>query len=375
MSSSQVTPSLVAYRLARFPLMPIVPATPSRSWMVNTPASFANHCLPLLIANQAGWFVLNSHEFQVTWDGAEDPSGISIEWLKGSAPGPIMNLFGSGIITWHIPYLFRTSPGYNLLVRGPANWPKAGASPLEGLVETDWALSTFTMSWKLTAPGVPVTFSIGEPICQLVPQRRGELEGFRPKIEDLRSGTKIGRGYTKWARSRHDVAERGRDLAMGHKIWQGHYTKGILVDGTPAPEHQTRLNLRPFTDGRELRYTEDDLWVLMESNETATIGLTLVDQWLYGGLVSIDLPQPGAQIRRLAKFGEIEWETAVIDLVSPIDGEIVVVNQTFGHEPDEYPWGTHREQWILQAKMKDPPQVQKLLTTEEYLRLLAERDF
>jgi hypothetical protein len=35
--------------------------------------------------------------------------------------------FGSGILTWNVPYLFRTPPGYNLLVRGPANWPKDAA--------------------------------------------------------------------------------------------------------------------------------------------------------------------------------------------------------------------------------------------------------
>lgn len=373
MSPSQVTPSLVAYRLARFPLMPIVPATPSREWMVNTPASFANRCLPLLIANQAGWFVLNSHEVQVTWDGSDDPSGISVEWLKGSAPFPIRNIFGSGIVSWQIPYLFRTSQGYDLLVRGPANRPKAGASPLEGLVETDWVLSTFTMNWKLTTPGFPVVFSVGEPICQLVPQRRGELDAFRPEIEDLRSRTKIGRGYTRWATSRRDIIETTADVKTKDMTWQRHYVDGVLVDGTLAGEHQTRLHLRQFTDRKELRYTEDDLWVLAEHDETATIGHTFFSQRLFGEVASVDVPEPGAQIQRLVKFGEIEWERVVSDLVSPIDGEVIAVNRKLGHKPDRYPWGPYREQWILRAKMKDPSQVQALLTPEEYLRMVAER--
>ena len=40
------------------------------------------------------------------------------------------SLFGHGILTWTLPYLFRTPPGYNLLARGPANWPKDGSAHL-----------------------------------------------------------------------------------------------------------------------------------------------------------------------------------------------------------------------------------------------------
>ena len=60
--------------------------------------------------------------------------------------------FGCGIITFKIPYLFRAPQGYNLLARGPANLFKDGISPLEGLIEVDWAVSPFTMNWKVTRP-------------------------------------------------------------------------------------------------------------------------------------------------------------------------------------------------------------------------------
>ncbi len=68
---------------------------------------------------------------------------------------PATSMFGHGILTFHIPFLVRTHPGYNLLVRGPANMPRDGVSPLEGIVETDWAVATFTMSWQLTLSGHP----------------------------------------------------------------------------------------------------------------------------------------------------------------------------------------------------------------------------
>ena len=69
--------------------------------------------------------------------------------------------FGHGVLTWHLNYLFRTSPGYNLYARGPANWPKDGIVPLEGIIETDWSVATFTMNWKVTVKNQPIDFEPG----------------------------------------------------------------------------------------------------------------------------------------------------------------------------------------------------------------------
>ena len=108
------------------------------------------------MADQAGWFVLNSHPLTAIWDGGASPERLRVEYHGGQPPYPASSHFGHGILTWHLPYLFRTPPGWNLLARGPANRPKAGVSPLEGLVETDWAVATFTMNWQLTTVGQPV---------------------------------------------------------------------------------------------------------------------------------------------------------------------------------------------------------------------------
>jgi len=126
--------------------MRLVPALRTRRWIEETDQRFATRCLPMLMANQSAWFILNHFAFCATWNGMNDKAAISIQ---ASAPVPhdgATSHFGCGILTWTIPYLFRTSPGYNLLVRGPANLPKDGISPLEGIVETDWACATFTMN-------------------------------------------------------------------------------------------------------------------------------------------------------------------------------------------------------------------------------------
>jgi hypothetical protein len=124
-SSEAQRPKLIAYRTGPWPPMRVVTASPSRDWMDATPGGFANRCLPLRIANQAGWFVLNSHALRVTWNGGPELSGLEIESLDGQTAYPATSHFGSGILTWHLPFLFRTPPGFNL-----GSWRRTGLLPL-----------------------------------------------------------------------------------------------------------------------------------------------------------------------------------------------------------------------------------------------------
>jgi hypothetical protein len=239
--------SMIAYRTHAFPAMRIVPAPVSRQWMDETSGGFAKRCLPILIANQAGWHILSSHRVNLVWDGGEACSSIRIELPGGWAPFPVSSHFGHGIVTWTVPYLFRTPLGFNLLVRGPANWPKDGASPLEGCVETDWAVSSFTMNWKLTRPGAVVTFEKDEPFCMILPQRRGELEQFHPEVRPLDSNREIAQGSRLWADGRRQFIEELRTGPTTTETWQKHYFKGLTPDGEYAEGHQTKMRLRSFS--------------------------------------------------------------------------------------------------------------------------------
>jgi hypothetical protein len=245
---SDALPSLLAYPVHRAAApMPIVPAAATRAWMDATDQRFANRCLPLLIANQAGWFLLNTHTFRAVWSGGTGQGALEVLYYTGARPYPALSLFGHGILTFHIPYLFRTPPGYNLLARGPANWPKDGAAPLEGIVESDWAVATFTMNWQLTRPEHVVTFEEGEPICMIVPQRRGDLETFQPRIEPLSSSPQTEQAFKEWSRSRQGFLST---LRMAPRLldekWQRHYFQGTSPGGVGSGEHQSRLHLRRF---------------------------------------------------------------------------------------------------------------------------------
>lgn len=236
-------PTLVAYRIKEGgPKIEV--ADPGRRWMNDTTTGFANRCMPLRIANQAGWFLLSHVEIEVVWDGGVDVN--SIKFTKGRLDDPFFDShFGHGILTWRIPYLFRTPPGYNLYVRGPANWCKDGVTALDGIVETDWAVSTFTMNWKITRPGAPIRFEKDEPICMIFPISRGQIERFLPEIRPISHEPDLEAQYVEWKQSRDEFNARLQRCGS-MRDWQKHYYTGKSIRGLAFPGHQTHLKVRKF---------------------------------------------------------------------------------------------------------------------------------
>jgi len=216
--------------------------------MQETKDHFANHCLPLRIANQFGWFILNDVDITAIWDGGDRPDGLQIKTPQGSNPEHATSHFGYGILTWSIPYLFRTPHGYNLYVRGPSNMPKDGACPLDGVIETDWAVATFTMNWKLTCVGVPVSFKVGEPIAMIMPIRRGEIESFEITTRDISSDQALQSGYKAWFESRRKFLEAFNSSKPDSMPWQKDYFFGKTALGEQFQDHQTDLKLKNITD-------------------------------------------------------------------------------------------------------------------------------
>lgn len=243
---------LIAYPISPLNL-PLTAAPAERAWMEATPAHFAKRCLPLLIANRAGWLLVSMHSFAVTWDGRTDTAGLTVKHLEGAPPYSAHSLFGSGILTFTIPFLFRTPPGMNLLVRGPANFVKDGICPLEGIVETDWAEATFTMNWKMTRPHNTVTFMRGEPVAMIVPQERGLLERFDPVVRDIATDPELMASYVRWAESReaHNKGMQNPASEAYKRGWEKNYFKGLRADGAAigkAAGHQQKITLKDFTE-------------------------------------------------------------------------------------------------------------------------------
>ena len=196
----------------------------------------------MLIANQYGWVILNPNEVILRWDGSREPTGITVAY-KGAVPPEdlVVSHFGDGIVTWRIPVLFTTSADFNVWVRGPINAPKPNVYALEGIVETDWSVATFTMNWKIVTAHIDVPFEQGEPICTLVPLRKGDLEAFTPKRVPIAQNQLLADEHELWkrARAKFNSEDTGES-------WQKDYMRG-RIGGTAGARHQTKLRLRGFT--------------------------------------------------------------------------------------------------------------------------------
>jgi hypothetical protein len=231
--------------------MDIRPAPVEREWMDATGERFAYRCLPLNIANAHGWEILCPSGFTAIWNGSQDIPAISIQPDDSSEPMAISH-FGHGTLTFHIPCLFRTEPGWDLMAQGPVNRPKDGISALSGIIETDWAPYTFTMNWIFTQPEVEVRFEQGEPFCHIFPVRRGQLSSVEPEMKPLSDDPELERQFKAWNESRSKFnAELQRPGSQAQaERWQKLYYRGLSPDGTtPIDDHLTRLRLRPFTSG------------------------------------------------------------------------------------------------------------------------------
>ena len=220
-----------------------------RQWMDESPQRFAYRCLPLNIANQNGWVVTAGSGFRAFWYGGAHPTDIEVQF--DGPPDPFVSShFGHGVLTFSLPWLFRTPPGVNLWVKGPSYSPKDGIQALEGVIETDWAVSTFTMNWKFTRSNEWVRFEAGEPICHLLPVPRGFTEGFAPRVELLSATPDLHAAYKAWEASRSGFLTglKEQDPAAVKQGWQKDYFKGETGEGT-FDGHQTRLRIREFETG------------------------------------------------------------------------------------------------------------------------------
>jgi hypothetical protein len=184
------------------------------------------------------------------WNGLADTGAVTIR-PQGEVPaeGLATSLFGQGIITFHIPGIFRTPPGWNLWIGGSPNQPKDAIYPLTGVVETDWSPFTFTMNWRFTRPNQWIHFAAGEAICFVFPVQRALLDDVRPVLAPIEAEPGLLDRFQQWSRGRDQfvlrMAETPPDAAA--EKWQKHYYRGVdMSERQQTDDHRTKLRLKPF---------------------------------------------------------------------------------------------------------------------------------
>ncbi len=223
------------------------PAPAGRAWMDALPEAYAYRCLPLTMANAHGWEICSPVAFEAVWNGGPAKTDIQISTEdQGLMP---TTHFGSGILTFHVGYLFRTDPGISLIAQGPVNRPKDAIQALTGMIETDWSTYTFTMNWMFTRANTPICFERDEPFCHIFPTDPSVMEGVEPVVEPFENDAETKERHSAWSKSRNTFNAdllNPESRARSQK-WQKDYYRGYQPDGEKGGEHhRTKLRLKPF---------------------------------------------------------------------------------------------------------------------------------
>jgi glycine cleavage system H protein len=122
----------------------------------------------------------------------------------------------------------------------------------------------------------------------------------------------------------------------------------------------------------DLKYHPEHDWARVEGDE-AVLGITWFAADSLGELVHFEPPAAGAAVSKDASYGEVESVKAVSDLIAPLSGEVLEVNQQVVDAPEtvnEDPYGAG---WLVRIRLSDPSEVGILLDLDAYKQLLAEQ--
>ena len=122
-----------------------------------------------------------------------------------------------------------------------------------------------------------------------------------------------------------------------------------------------------------LKYSKTDEWVRVDGDQ-ATIGITDYAQDQLGDIVYLELPwDAGASVTHEEKFGDIESVKATSELISPVSGEVVTVNEALKDRPELINDKPYEEGWMLVVKMTNPAELDSLMSADAYKAYLQGR--
>ncbi len=121
-----------------------------------------------------------------------------------------------------------------------------------------------------------------------------------------------------------------------------------------------------------LRYTKDHEWARVEADGTIVVGITTHAVDALGDITMVTLPAVGTAVTAGGRFGDVDSVKAVSELFSPIDGEVVGLNEELSDAPERLNSDPYGAGWMIRIRPRDPAALDGLMTAEAYTRLVAE---
>jgi glycine cleavage system H protein len=122
----------------------------------------------------------------------------------------------------------------------------------------------------------------------------------------------------------------------------------------------------------ELTYHPQHDWARIEDDE-AVLGITWYAQDALGELVHFEPPEVGASIAKDGVYGEVESVKAVSDVVSPLSGEVLEVNQAVVDGPETVNEDPYGDGWLIKIRLSDASEADSLMDVAAYKAHLAEQ--
>jgi glycine cleavage system H protein len=115
----------------------------------------------------------------------------------------------------------------------------------------------------------------------------------------------------------------------------------------------------------DLRYHPEHDWARIDG-DVATFGITWYGQDALGEIVYFEAPQVGASVSKDGPYAEVESVKAVSDVIAPLSGEIVEVNEALAESPEKVNDDPYGEGWLVKVRLSHPAEADELLDAETY---------
>jgi glycine cleavage system H protein len=122
----------------------------------------------------------------------------------------------------------------------------------------------------------------------------------------------------------------------------------------------------------DLKYHREHDWARIDGDE-AVLGITWFAQDALGELVHYEAPAPGATVAKDSSYGEVESVKAVSEIVAPLSGEVLEVNQAAVDAPETVNDDPYGAGWLIRIRLSDPAEADSLLDAESYKQVLADQ--
>ena len=122
----------------------------------------------------------------------------------------------------------------------------------------------------------------------------------------------------------------------------------------------------------DLKYHREHDWARIDGDE-AVLGITWFAQDALGELVHFEAPTAGSNVVAGRSYGEVESVKAVSDVIAPLSGEVLEVNQAVVDAPETVNEDPYGDGWLIRIRLGDPSEADSLLDVDAYKQVLAEQ--